>query len=365
MQADPQRVGRRGQQLGRDPVGEDRQRGPVGRDEVPPMVDDHGGEGLVPGEDGVEGGAHRRHRAGLERRLGVDRRVPGREQQAVAVPQRHVEVLGQVDDELAARARPAGLDEAQVAGGDLRLERPAPAGSAAGAAASPATGHRRRGEATPRSCRRRYRRTVVAAVTSQVMRARQRAALSWRGRGLRCSTAAQVRLAARREAIADLEADRQPEVLQLADVELERLRLAPEGRREIRRPDGGTRRDRVEDGERPRSVAAGTIESRQPLVERRATSSSPSTSDAASTSPRIRLVERVEADAVRRGGPRCRAARLPLPRARRVAGRADVPCAEARGIDDVDRVDEQATDRGAVHPSGHDLSSASIGETSP
>ena len=207
------------------------------------MVDDHGGEGLVAGEDGVEGGADRRHRARLERRLGVDRCVPGREQQAVAVPQRHVEVLGQVDDELAARARPAGLDEAQVAGGDLRLERPAPAGSAAGAAASPATGPRRHEEATPRSCRRRYRRTVPGRryLPGNEGAVRSSCAVGARS-STRSSTVSQVRLAARREAIADLEADRQPEVLQLADVELERLRLAPEGLREIRRPDSGTAR---------------------------------------------------------------------------------------------------------------------------
>ena len=279
------------------------------------MVDDHGGERLVPGEDGVEGGAHRRHRAGLERRLRVDRRVPGREQQAVAVPERHVEVLGQVDDELAARAATGRSRRSSGGGWRPPPPGPAPAGSAAGAAASPATGHRRRGEATPRSCRRRYRRTVLAAVTSQVMRATSTSGAVGARSRTRSSTASQVRLAARREAIADLEADRQPEVLQLADVELERLRLAPEGRREIRRPDGGTRRDLVEDGERPRAVAAGAIESRQPLVE---------------------ICDLVVAQHIRRGqqvadppraargsgcdtwgGPPCRAARPPPPRGSR------------------------------------------------
>jgi hypothetical protein len=33
-----------------------------------------------------------------------------------------VEVLGQVDEELATRARPAGLDEAQVLGRDVRVQ---------------------------------------------------------------------------------------------------------------------------------------------------------------------------------------------------------------------------------------------------
>ena len=140
------------QQLGSDPIGEDGQRGPVGRDEVPPVVDDHGGEGLVAGEDGVERGADRRHRTRLERRLGVDRRVPGREQQAVAVPQRHVEVLGQVER----RARGSGATgrSRRSSGGGWRPppRGPGRAGSAVGAAASPAAGPRRRGEATRRSC---------------------------------------------------------------------------------------------------------------------------------------------------------------------------------------------------------------------
>jgi hypothetical protein len=44
------------------------------------------------------------------------------EQQAVAFGDRKVEVLGQVDEELATRAGPAGLDEAQVFGRDVRVQ---------------------------------------------------------------------------------------------------------------------------------------------------------------------------------------------------------------------------------------------------
>ena len=59
----------------------------------------------------------------LERPLRVDRRVAGGEQHPVALAQRHVELLGQVQDHLLARARAAGLEEAQVARGDAGLER--------------------------------------------------------------------------------------------------------------------------------------------------------------------------------------------------------------------------------------------------
>src|SRR5262249_16900017 len=52
----------------------------------------------------------------------------------------------------------------------------------------------------------------------------------------------EVRLAARREAVPDLEAEREAEVLELAHVELERLGFPPEVRREVgrsrRRPRG-------------------------------------------------------------------------------------------------------------------------------
>src|SRR5215216_5700589 len=45
------------------------------------------------------------------------------EQQAVAVGDRQVEMLGEVDEELAARARAARLDEAQVLGRQVRVQR--------------------------------------------------------------------------------------------------------------------------------------------------------------------------------------------------------------------------------------------------
>jgi hypothetical protein len=169
----------------------------------------------------------------------------------------------------------------------------------------------------------------------------------------RSSTVSQVRLAPRRKPIADLQAERQPEALQLPHIDLERLRVAPEGLREIRGPDSGARRDRVEYCERPRAVAACTIESREPPVE---------VGNLVVAEPigcgqhlsGIRLLQCVKTDAIR--GEILATAQLSHRfGARRVAGCSDIPCADACGFDDVDRVDEQTTDRGAVHASGHDL----------
>ena len=53
--------------------------------------------------------------------FGIGGRVTARQQQRVAVARRHVEMLGQVQDHLAGRPGAAGLDEAQVPGGDVGL----------------------------------------------------------------------------------------------------------------------------------------------------------------------------------------------------------------------------------------------------
>ena len=42
---------------------------------------------------------------------------------ALELDDRQIEVLGQVDEELATRAGPAGLDKAQVLGRDVRVQR--------------------------------------------------------------------------------------------------------------------------------------------------------------------------------------------------------------------------------------------------
>jgi hypothetical protein len=48
--------------------------------------------------------------------------MAGGEQELVAVAQRNLEPIGQLQDHVGARARATGLDEAQVAGGDAGLE---------------------------------------------------------------------------------------------------------------------------------------------------------------------------------------------------------------------------------------------------
>ena len=115
VHAEADHVDGRFEQVRGDAGGEQRQGGRVGGDEVPQPVDDHGRVGLVPGEDHVERAAHRVHLGVVERALPVHRRVAGGHQQRVALAQRHVEVLRQVEHQLAARLRPARLHEAQVA----------------------------------------------------------------------------------------------------------------------------------------------------------------------------------------------------------------------------------------------------------
>src|SRR5262249_34561455 len=58
--------------------------------------------------------AHLGHRRRVERRLAVERGVARRLEEDVAVAQRHVEVLGQRQHQVAARVRAPGLDEAEV-----------------------------------------------------------------------------------------------------------------------------------------------------------------------------------------------------------------------------------------------------------
>ena len=69
---------------------------------------------LVAAEDLVDRVAHRAHLGRVEIALRKPRRVAGGEQQVVAVAERHLQLLGEVQHHLGARSRPAGLDEAQV-----------------------------------------------------------------------------------------------------------------------------------------------------------------------------------------------------------------------------------------------------------
>ena len=89
--------------------------------DVPPAVDDHRGERLVSAQDLVEGLPDGLELVGVERPFAVRRRVARREEQGVALAERDVEVVGEMQHQLPARSRAAGLDEAQMAGGHLRL----------------------------------------------------------------------------------------------------------------------------------------------------------------------------------------------------------------------------------------------------
>jgi hypothetical protein len=66
--------------------------------------------------------------------------VPGRDEQHVAFAQRHLEVVGEREDELGAGAGPARLDEAQVARRDTDVEREV---HLAAVAAEPPVAHER------------------------------------------------------------------------------------------------------------------------------------------------------------------------------------------------------------------------------
>ena len=120
MQARAQHVARRFEQVRLHPFGQERGC-VVGRDELPAPVHEDRGERFVAFEDALDRGAHRLHLRRVEVGCVVRRREAGRDQERVARPQRHVEVLGQVQHHLPARPRPTGLDEAQMARRDPRI----------------------------------------------------------------------------------------------------------------------------------------------------------------------------------------------------------------------------------------------------
>jgi hypothetical protein len=122
MEARAQDVEGRGQQLGRDALGEERH-GAVRGQHLPGAVDHQGRIGLVARKDQLERVAHGRHLRVVERVLLVDGRVTRRQQQSVAIAQGDVKLLGQGEDEAGAGARAARLDEAQVPGGHAGVER--------------------------------------------------------------------------------------------------------------------------------------------------------------------------------------------------------------------------------------------------
>ena len=122
MHAEAQQVDRWLEELGVDAVPEQR-RGSIGLDQVPEPVDDQRRVRLVRLEQPLERLPKRLHHLPVVGQLQIGRREAAREEQPVAFGDRQIEVLGQVDEELAARAGPAGLDEAQVLGRDARVQR--------------------------------------------------------------------------------------------------------------------------------------------------------------------------------------------------------------------------------------------------
>ena len=102
VQAQAQHVDRRCEQLGRD-AAEQAQRGLVAGDQLPVAVDGERGVGLQALEQQVDGGARGGERGVVQRAFAKGGREAGRDQQCVALAQRHAQVLGQVQDHLAAR----------------------------------------------------------------------------------------------------------------------------------------------------------------------------------------------------------------------------------------------------------------------
>ena len=150
---------------GRDAVDE-HDRGAVRGHQVPAPVDEDRGIRLVRGEQAVDGFAHRLHLGRVEVGGVERRREAARDQQRVALAQRHVELVGEVEHHLAARPRPAGLDEAEMArrdaGGVGEIELAQPAAGPPLAQELPD-----RGRADVRPCGSRYRRPRGSTITSE------------------------------------------------------------------------------------------------------------------------------------------------------------------------------------------------------
>ena len=122
MQRDAQDVDGRLEQVRRD--GRRQQRhGAVRGDHLPGAVDDQRRIRVVALEDQVDRRPHRRHRLVVEV-VALERgRVAGREQHPVALAQRHLEPLGEVQHHRRARPRAPRLDEREVPRRHVRVER--------------------------------------------------------------------------------------------------------------------------------------------------------------------------------------------------------------------------------------------------
>jgi hypothetical protein len=122
MQRQTEHVDRRLEQRGRG-AGEERRHGAVGGHERPVPVDGESRVGLVRLEHALDRAACGVERGVVERPLGEHRREPGGDEQAVALAQRDVELLREVEHHLATRLRAARFHEAQMALRDPGLQR--------------------------------------------------------------------------------------------------------------------------------------------------------------------------------------------------------------------------------------------------
>jgi hypothetical protein len=122
VECDPQRIRRRLEQLGGDILGEEADR-LIRGDDRPVPVDHERRIRLVCGKEPLQGIAHKSHLRVLERVLRVGGRESAGEKDTIAFAQRQFETLGEMQDHLPARPRPAGLDEAQVPCRDRRAAR--------------------------------------------------------------------------------------------------------------------------------------------------------------------------------------------------------------------------------------------------
>ena len=119
---DAQHIDRRLEQFGRHELHEQRDGG-VRRDHVPVAIDRERGIGLVPFQHMLDDRPHSRHFGAVERSLLIVGGITAREQQRVARAVRHLEAIGEPLQHRRARFRAARLDEAQMPGRNLAVER--------------------------------------------------------------------------------------------------------------------------------------------------------------------------------------------------------------------------------------------------
>ena len=112
----------RSQQMRRDAVEQHRGTG-VGVHDLPAAVDHHTRKWVVGVENPLDPLPHRGHIGVVEGAFAVDRREAGGHQQLILFAQRHVEHPGESQHHRAARCRTARLDEADVAGRHVGLDR--------------------------------------------------------------------------------------------------------------------------------------------------------------------------------------------------------------------------------------------------